>query len=277
MRLPSTDGVALAVHDLGGDGPPLLLAHATGFHGRVWAPLAEALARRFRMWSFDFRGHGDSSRPTTGDVDFDWRGFGDDVLSVVDGLGLDQPFGLGHSKGASALLLAEQARPATFRALYAYEPIAFPPPRPPLPDHPLVAGALRRREVFTSLDDAERHLAAKPPLADLAREALRAYVDHGLVPTADGSVILKCRAADEAQMYRMGLAHPAFERLGQVRCPVTLARGALSRAVAAELAELQVSRLPAGRLEVLDGLGHLGPLEDPPRVAEAVARALGPS
>ena len=38
--VPSTDGVTLAVHDLGGDGPPLLLCHATGFHGRVWTALA---------------------------------------------------------------------------------------------------------------------------------------------------------------------------------------------------------------------------------------------
>ena len=37
-RVPSTDGVELAVYDYGGDGPTLLAGHATGFHGRGALP-----------------------------------------------------------------------------------------------------------------------------------------------------------------------------------------------------------------------------------------------
>ena len=44
-HVDSTDGVVLALHDLGVDGPPLLLCHATGFHGRVWAPLGRRARR----------------------------------------------------------------------------------------------------------------------------------------------------------------------------------------------------------------------------------------
>ncbi|MBV8692532.1 MAG: alpha/beta hydrolase, partial [Actinobacteria bacterium] len=32
---PSTDGVQVAAYELGGSGPPLLLSHATGFHGHI--------------------------------------------------------------------------------------------------------------------------------------------------------------------------------------------------------------------------------------------------
>ncbi|MBA2436887.1 MAG: alpha/beta hydrolase, partial [Acidimicrobiia bacterium] len=39
-RVTTTDGVDIAVHDLGGRGRPLVLAHATGLHGLVWQPLA---------------------------------------------------------------------------------------------------------------------------------------------------------------------------------------------------------------------------------------------
>ena len=31
----STDGVVVALHDLGGAGPPLLFLHATGCHGAI--------------------------------------------------------------------------------------------------------------------------------------------------------------------------------------------------------------------------------------------------
>lgn len=264
----------MAVHDLGGDGPPLVLAHATGLHGQAWGPLAPALASAFRCWSFDFRGHGDATRPADGS--FDWQGFGDDVLAVVDGLGLERPFGFGHSQGGTAFLLAEQARPGTFASLYLYEAVAFPPepPPPPMDDHPLVVGALRRRDEFASVEAAAERLGSKPPLGDFHPDALRAYVEHGVRPLAGAGVGLKCRRDDEAEVYRMGVRNQAFAHLAEVTCPVVVARGSRSRSVDAELAARQVDLLPAGRGEELEGLGHFGPQEAPDRVAQAVISAL---
>ena len=120
------DGIRLVVHDWGGAGAPVLLAHPTGFHGRVWAPIATALVAAGRhVWSFDFRGHGDSDAP---DVDYSWHGFADDVLAVAEHLGLAGDPALvacGHSKGGAALILGEQKRPGTFARIWAYEPIIF--------------------------------------------------------------------------------------------------------------------------------------------------------
>ena len=99
------DGNRVAVHDLGGSGPPLLLAHATGFHGMVWAPVAARLAEHFRCISFDERGHGDSDPAPGGD--YDWNGFATDALAVVDALGLGPELvAAGHSCGGALLLLA---------------------------------------------------------------------------------------------------------------------------------------------------------------------------
>jgi pimeloyl-ACP methyl ester carboxylesterase len=274
MRARSSDDVELAIHDLGGDGPPLVLAHATGLHGRAWGPLGPALARYFRCWSFDFRGHGDASRPAP--PSFEWRGFGDDVLAVTDALGLEQPFGFGHSQGATAMLLAEAARPGTFAALYLYEPVAPPPdpPPPPMDDHPLVVGALRRRDEFPSVDAAITRLASKPPLGDFHPEALRAYVEHGVQPLEHGGVGLKCRREDEAQVYRMGVRNQAFDHLHDVRCAVRVVRGARSRSLSAELARRQVAQLPDATAEELEGLGHFGPMEQPALVAQSAVTAL---
>ena len=49
VHVTSRDGVDVAVYDLGGDGPPLLLAHATGFHGLVWDGFADRLTERFHV------------------------------------------------------------------------------------------------------------------------------------------------------------------------------------------------------------------------------------
>jgi pimeloyl-ACP methyl ester carboxylesterase len=267
----SSDGVEVAGWDLGGDGPPLLFAHATGFHGHVWLPMARQL-ETFHTFSFDERGHGDSRAPEP--HEFDWHGFGDDVLATVDGFGLDRPFGVGHSAGAAALLMAEAARPGTFRALYLWEPVVMPvdPPIGPS-DNPLSVGALRRRAVFPSRDEALANYASKAPFSVLHPDALRAYVDHGLADQPDGQVVLKCRPEDEAQMYRMGSAHRAFGQFPDVRCPAVVACGADTDAFGPELIELQAAALPTARTEVLPGLGHFGPLQNPAAVAAAVTRA----
>lgn len=283
MSAPYTDvassgGVTIRLHELGGEGPALLLAHATGFHGRVWAPCASHLAD-FRCVAPDFRGHGDSVVPD--DITFAWSGFGDDVLAVVDHLlatdsiGAEGLVAAGHSKGGAALLLAEERRPGTFRSLYLFEPIVFPPMGAVRPgDNPLAEGARRRRAVFESFDAAYENFRGKPPLDTLAPDALRAYVDHGFALRSDGTVRLKCRPDTEAEVYEMGSQHDAFEHLAEVRCPVTVATGAEIPFTPAAFAEPIVEALPHARLERHHDLGHFGPLEEPATIAACIRAAV---
>ena len=122
------------------------------------------------------------------------------------------------------------------------------------------------------LHGAFENYASKPPFSVLHPDALRAYVDGGFADTDDRQVRLKCRPADESQVYRMGSAHPAFSRFADVQCPVVIACGSETNAFGPQLIELQAARLPHARTEVLEGLGHFGPLQDPATVAAAVRR-----
>ncbi len=273
----SPDGVRIAVHALSAQGPELLLAHATGFHGRVWQPVADRLADRFSCLAPDLRGHGDSAPPAG--LDFDWRGFGADVLAVVDGLALRCPVAAGHSSGATALLLAEQARPGTFAALYCFEPIVVPADPPLGRDSGswLAQSTRRRRAVFASRAQALSRYAARPPLSDLHPSALRAYVEHGFADLPDGEVRLKCHPEHEALVYEMATAHDCFVHLARVHCPVILVRGERSEAFPAERAAAVAARLPRVSNEAHPALGHLGPLQDPPAVAASIRRAFAAS
>lgn len=276
----STDGVELAVHHLRTGGSPesrptILFAHANGFHGLVWRPLAVRL-RGGAALALDFRAHGASGPPEP--PDFAWDGFADDVLAVVDASGLDRPFGVGHSMGGAALLLAEQRRPGTFRGLYLFEPVVFPGERLTAPvESALSHGALRRRDRFASRPEAYERFAAKPPMDAFDPEALWAYVEHGFVDEPDGGVRLACRPEHEAQIYRMGATHGAFDHLERVTCPVTVATGAVTSFGPAAFAEHIAAGLPHGRLLSSPALGHFGPLEAPARIAaeidEAISRA----
>jgi pimeloyl-ACP methyl ester carboxylesterase len=267
--------VNLAVHDWGGNGHPVLLAHPTGFHGLSWAPVAARLvAQGRRVWSFDYRGHGDSDRSPDG---YQWSEFADDVMAVVNELGLAGDTNLlacGHSKGAASLLLGEAREPGTFARLWCYEPIVFPTddPLPPQDDFPLAAGARRRRAVWSSRDEAFASYGSKPPLDVLNPVALRAYVDYGLRDRPDGQVELKCRPEDEAATYAMGTANGVYPRLREVHCPTLVVCGEHTDAIPPPLGEMIVERLPAGRLEVMPGVGHFGPMQDPDATVESMLR-----
>jgi pimeloyl-ACP methyl ester carboxylesterase len=269
VLVSSTGGVSLAVHDLGGDGPALLLGHAAGFHGCAYAPMASHLRSRFRCWALDYRGHGDSD-PPPGDV-VDWSLFRDDTLAVAEALELRGALGFGHSLGGATLLMAELTRPGTFAGLVLFEPIAF---RPEPVDEGRIAeiagAARRRREVFVSRDEAYANYASKPPLNVLVPDALRAYVEHGFVDQPDGSVRLRCAPEHEAAIFEAGAQQDTYARLGGVACPVVVAAGSAVGNMPGALAPSVAAALPCARFVRFEDLTHFGPMQDPARVAGLV-------
>ena len=292
---PSSDGVTVDYLHLGGTGPRVLMVHATGFCSTAWRPMAEALADRFDCWALDVRGHGRSNPPD--DARFDWAGTADDVLAVIDDLGGDAPwFGVGHSMGGASLLLAEQRRPHTFAAIWAFEPVVFPPDLAAAaaagaadaagtvgaadPGELLATGAARRRPTFASRSDAFDNYASKPPMNVFDRRALAGYLERGLVDDPDpsaptGGVRLACEPAVESQVYRMGGRHTAWAHLGDVGVPVTIVAGDPSVPGPGAFAAAIADRLPHGTLEPHPDLGHFGPMQAPDRMAASVAAAFG--
>jgi pimeloyl-ACP methyl ester carboxylesterase len=264
--------------------PPLLVAHATGFHTRCYRAMASALADRFRVVGFDLRGHGHSGTPSleadgAGRVPaLDWRAFGLDALAVVDAMGLDRPVAFGHSCGGATLLLAEQHRPGTFAAIYAYEPVVLPAEAwAGMADRGWdpAASARRRRPVFASKAAALENFSSKAALGALRGDVLVDYVEGGFVERPDGAVGLRCDPATEATTYAMAPHADTWDRLPEVACPVTVACGGARADLGVDVATAVAGRLQHGRVEEHADLGHLGPFEAPEDVAEAVAAALG--
>lgn len=267
------DGSPLAWYDFGGAGPPLLLAHATGFHAHTWLPVVARLRRHFRCFAFDMRGHGCSPRPANGD--FGWNRLVDDVVTIAGHLNLRAAFAAGHSAGGAAVLGAAATAPSSFAALWTYEPVVYPPPQAhELADHPLAVGARRRRAAFADRAEAHRHYEARAPFSRFDKRVLAAYLDHGLAADPSGGVRLACEPADEAAVYQAApLAH-TWCLLPSVQVPVTTVRGGLSTHRPAQVTLAIVGRLAKARVEELDELTHFGPLEDPVATATSIATSL---
>jgi pimeloyl-ACP methyl ester carboxylesterase len=208
-------------------------------------------------------------------MDFAWERMADDVLAVVDNLGWSDVKAAGHSMGGTALVLAELRRPGTFAGLWLFEPILFPASEGmPAGGNPLAAAARRRRPWFPDRRAAYSNFTAKPPLDSLDPAALRAYVDHGLRDLPDGEAVeLKCTPEVEALVFDGGLSHDASDRLGELRAHVTVAVSGDARGPA-RAGPLIAAAIPHGRLERHPQLTHFGPMEDPPRIADAIRGAL---
>lgn len=257
------DGLRIAYESSGE--PRLVFVHANGFCKEVWRPVVEELGRPGHV-TIDQPGHGGSEAP---DAPIDWWDFGRNALAVLDAVGADRPIGVGHSSGAATLAMAEIERPGTFSRLVLVEPIVFPPPYRRVSEHPLIAGALRRRTTFTSADDAADAYRGRGPFAAWDERALRAYVEHGFGP-GDGGWTLRCRPETEAEVYAGSEAHGAWDRLGEIGCAVDLVAGEHSDTHHEAFARRQADRFANARLHVVRGASHFVPMEDPAALAEIV-------
>src|SRR3989442_12005382 len=86
--------VKLEVLDLGGSGRALVLLAGLGDTGHVFYDFAPPLANTYHVYGITRRGFGASSVPDSG---YSADRLGDDVLAVIDSLGLTRPILVGHS------------------------------------------------------------------------------------------------------------------------------------------------------------------------------------
>jgi pimeloyl-ACP methyl ester carboxylesterase len=275
MKVASSDGVTVAVHDLGGDGAPFLICHATGFLGRVYDPMAAALKERHHVWALDFRGHGDTPRPDNGR--FDWGGMSDDLEAVIDAL-TDEPIAVfGHSMGGAVAMLVEERRPGTLRCAYLYEPIIVPSIAAEGfsggDNNMMATNARKRRATFPSKADALLRYASRPPLDILQASALYAYVEHGFREEADGTARLKCLPDDEAATFA-ATGKATVDLVAKVQTPTTVAVGQDEGSWSPSMFGPAIAdAMPNAVLERHPALGHFGPLQDPAAIGAAILRS----
>ena len=84
-----------------GDGFPLLLLHGYPQTHVMWHKIAPRLAEDFTVVAPDLRGYGDSSKPEDGPDHYNYskRAMAQDLVEVMDKLGYQEFFVVGHDRG----------------------------------------------------------------------------------------------------------------------------------------------------------------------------------
>lgn len=113
--------------------PVLVLLHGLGEGSASWDDVAPGFAERFGVVALDLRGHGASGWPG----EYSYELMRDDVVGVLDALGLGEVVLVGHSMGGAVAHLVTQTRPDRVAALVLEDaPPPFPRAPRTLPDRP---------------------------------------------------------------------------------------------------------------------------------------------
>ena len=266
--------IRLHYTEWGGDTPPVVLLHATGFLARLWEPIAVQLSARFHVYACDARGHGDSDKPAPSGG-YGWEGLAADLMGFLDSLGLVGVPIIGHSSGAAGAARLAAKRPEYVSAAILIEPTVFPPMPVEGSDErkeQLASGAAKRRMVWDSREELMAAYRQRRTFAGWREDVLRLFAEHGAFRREDGRIELKCPGEIEAELYRNSLSPDTWDLLPRVRCPTLVIRGENTEPLLALVAEGVARRIPGARLATIAGGSHFVPMERPEAIAaEALA------
>lgn len=230
-----------------GTGDPVLYLHGAG--GLVWDPLLEALAAGHTVHAVEHPGAGSSDDLSHLPGIWELVLFYDELLDV---LGLDTVQVVGHSFGGMVAAELAANNPRRVSKLVLIAPIGFWRDDAPVPD-----------------------IAAVPPnaLPGLLLADPEGPLAGAVVPPADDP-----QARFETAMRMASILHfiwPIPEkglhrRIHRITAPTLVVWGAQDRLVSPVYAEEFTSRLRDSRLALVDGAGHLPPLEQPAVVRDHV-------
>lgn len=279
-RLHPVGDIPLAVHHWAGptDAAPLVFAHATGFHGRVWDTIIAAFPDH-PAHAIDLRGHGQSG----GGPIADWRVVAADVAAFLGQEGITGAVGIGHSMGAHTLLQVAADHPQAFTRLVLFDPVIFAPdfyaPAEPLftADNPHPTS--RRKRDFPSVAAMMERFRERDPYALFDPRVFEDYCRHGLVPAPSGEGLeLACAPETEASVYASSRSNAGIlEAARQVDIPVLVVRAQQSG-----LADFKSSPtwpglagiIPQGTDLHRPDMTHFHPFQDPADAARIIGEWL---
>lgn len=255
------DGAPLA-YEVTGDGPAVLLVHAGVADRRMWDAQVGPLAERFRVVRYDLRGFG-ASPDAPGRY-----AHHEQLLALLDHLGVDEVAAVGCSMGSYVLLSAAVEAPARFRQLVIVSPVV---------DGVEPTASVRQawRDEAAALDEGDIDAAVEVNLATWVDGPHRGPDDvdpevRARVGRMQADVFAHGLAGDEEE-----LDPGPGERLDELPMPVCIVTGALDQRWVLDCADHLAAALPDVQLHAVEDAAHLPNVEAPERVTALLLDVLG--
>lgn len=232
--------------------PVVVLSHSLGATRGMWDPQVPPLAERYRVISYDTRGHGESPAPAGPYTPDDLV---DDLVALLDEVGAERAHVAGLSLGGMTALRLAAREPDRVDRLAVLCTSAKPDPQPFLDRVPLVrsGGTAPLAPAVAARWLTPAYAAEHPDL--LARL-------EAMIAGADDDGYAACCEAVAAVDLR--------DDLGRITAPTLVISGGEDLALPPAHQELIAAGIPGAELLTVSPGAHLPNLEQPQRVTDAL-------
>ena len=255
-RWVTVDGIRIHYDVVGpSNGQPVVLIHGLGAHAEDWRNLMPFLRRAgFRVYAPDLPGYGRSEKPKN--FSYSVQDEADFVVAFLDKLGLKQVDLGGHSMGGWIVQLVAYQHPERIHRLMIFDSAG-------LHDKPTWNTGLFLPTSALQLDQLDALLMPDPPQvpAFIANDILRkAKTDGWVIRRALDSMLTGANTTDAM--------------LPKLKMPVLIVWGAVDQITPLSEGEKMHQLIPQSTLDVVNGCGHLAPVQCADRIGPAVEQFL---
>lgn len=265
------DGAVLQYLYYKGKGPVVVMMHATGFLPWMWHPIARELTDSFSLIAPYFCDHR-ILEPEDGGIS--WMLLANDLCRLCEKLGIDRPYLIGHSMGATIMTLADATHGSMARKMILIEPIFLPvdfyKTRITVDQHPLASKSIKRRNGWKDNKEVREYLRSRNLFKNWDDEMLDIYIQFGMKESENGGMQLACAPRREASLFMGGMQYNPWPLLSKVRCPVLVIEGEESENRDFIDLKKAASLFQDGRYLMVPHAGHLIPMEKPVEVLSII-------
>jgi pimeloyl-ACP methyl ester carboxylesterase len=245
VQVKLSTGTTVGMTDSGGDGPVVGFSHGFLMNHTMFAPQVEALRDAYRVVTYDERAHGEAEPEGS----WSYWDMADDVLAILDHLGVERAVLAGMSQGGFLSMRAALRAPDRVRALILIDTQA----------------GTEDPEVLPLFEAMTADWEANGPSEDTLNYAAFAILGPGADEEA-WKALWRTRPNHYAgpAMHPLATREDITDRLGEIACPALVIHGEADASIPLERAHALVDGIPNARpLVVIPGAGHAANLTHP--------------
>ncbi len=229
------------------DAPVILFIHGFPLNKSMWSNQVEALEKNYRVITYDVRGHGESEiGPDKFSIDL----FTDDLINLMDDLGINYAILCGLSMGGYIALNAAQSHPDRFDALI-------------LCDTQCAADTNEERD--KRMDDIQ--FIKKNGVGDYAEKSLENLLLPKSLATEEVKIVKRMineMSVDSLNRTLHALAErkETCDNLTQINIPVLIMMGEEDQITPPSKGQFMQNKIKDSELKIVENAGHLSNLEN---------------
>lgn len=270
------------IRDLSDNSPEIYFSHANGFNALSYSSLLKKINKDYQVISYDMRGHGLTTLPANPEEMKSWFVYKDDLEKIIKNKKTPSIL-IGHSMGGTASLLLAYARPDLVSRVILIDPVIlsysyrmiykFLQYAGLMKIHPMVKGALMRKNSWESHDEAIEYFKNKKLFKKISESTIKDYVIGGLKKNTANKFELNCHPEWEAANFKLSPDEIGFN-LKKSQVPIKLILTPHSLVCNKRSQKKLKQLMPQIEIVNIENTTHMLPLENNKAVSDEINKFL---